>query len=163
MAKKTKTIPEGLHTMTPYLTVKEAAKAIKFYKDAFGAKEVELNKTPDGKVIHATLKIGDSAFMLCDEFPESSWGISTPRSLGGTTVLFYIYVEDVDTAFNKAVKAGAKVKMPVEDMFWGDRYGQVEDPFGHLWALATHIADFSPDQIEQAAKKSSTKLAKATR
>lgn len=144
MSKKVKAIPEGFHTITPYLTLKEAAKAIKFYKDAFGAKEVDVNYSPDGKVMHAILKIGDSLIMLSDEFPESDFGVSTPHSLKGTTTLFYLYVEDVDTAFNKAVKAGGKVKTPVEDMFWGDRYGQIEDPFGHLWSLATHIADPVP-------------------
>lgn len=142
----TKKIPEGFRTLTAYLTLNNAAKAVQFYKNAFGAKEIEMNNTPDGKVMHATLKIGDSMLMLSDEFPEYGCGISPPSSLKGTTFSFYMYVDDVDAAFDKAVKAGAKVKMPVSDMFWGDRYGQLEDPFGHIWAIATHISDFTSEE-----------------
>lgn len=145
MAKKVKAIPEGYHTITPYLTLKDAAKAIQFYKAAFGAKEIELNSSPDGRIMNAVLKIGDSLMMLSDEFPEYCSTISPPHSLKGTTAMFHMYVEDVDKAFNKAIKAGAKVKMPLADMFWGDRYGQLEDPFGHLWSLATRIAISTPE------------------
>lgn len=151
MSQKVKPIPTGYHTITPFLSQKDAARAIKFYADAFGAKEVEKHNTPDGKIMHAVLKIGDSLIMLADEFPESGCGISAPHALKGTTTMFHIYVEDVDAFFNKAVKAGAKVKMPVADMFWGDRYGQLEDPFGHLWSIGTHIADFTAVEVEEKA------------
>lgn len=153
MSKKVKPIPEGFHTVTPYLTLKDGAKALKFYKDAFDAQEIEVNHTPDGRIMHAAFKIGDSMIMMSDEFPEFSCGISSPSSLKGTTTLLHIYVEDVDSAFDKAVKAGATVKMPVADMFWGDRYGQLEDPFGHQWAISTHIADLSNDEIEEGSQQ----------
>lgn len=136
-----KTIPDGFHTITPYLTLKDASIAINFYKEAFGAKEMEINHSSDGRIMNAVLKIGNSLIMLSDEFPEFTSGVLPPHTLNGSTVMLHIYVEDVDAAFNKAVKAGAKVIMPVDDMFWGDRYGQIEDPFGHLWSLATHIGD----------------------
>ena len=117
MKPKVKPIPDGYYTLTPHLSIKDAAKAIKFYKDAFGAKEVEVCDTPDGKIMHAVLKIGNSLLMLADEFPEYGCGISSPKSLKGTTSMLHLYVEDVDASFNKAVKAGAKVIRPVEDQF----------------------------------------------
>ncbi len=149
MAHKVKPIPEGYHTLTPFLSTTNAAKAIEFYKNAFGAHEIEKHAGPDGKIMHAVLKIGNSLIMLADEFPEHSCGASTPKSLKGTTVMFHLYVEDVDHAFEKAKKAGAEVTMPVADMFWGDRYGQLRDPFGHLWSIATHIADYTPEEMEK--------------
>lgn len=149
MSKNMKGIPEGYRTVTPYLTLKEAAKAISFYKAAFGAEEVELHHSPDGRIMHATIRIGDSLIMLSDEFPEYGCGASNPQALKGTTVMLHVYVPNVDIAFSKAVKAGATVKMPVDDMYWGDRYGQIEDPFGHIWSLATHIADAKELPMEQ--------------
>jgi len=158
MSSKVKGIPDGYHTITPYLTLKDAAKAIKFYKDAFGAQEIEMHHAPDGRIMNATLKIGNSFFMLCDEFPEyGGCGISPPHSLKGTTAMLHLYVEDVDAAFNKAVKAGSKVKMPVADMFWGDRYGQLEDPFGHLWSIATRISAPSKEKSQKGAEECFTK------
>lgn len=153
MSKKVKPIPEGFHTITPYLTLNNAAKAIQFYKNAFGAIEIEVNHSPDGRIINAILKIGNSMLMLSDEFPEYGCGTKPPHALKSTTVMLHIYVEDVDTAFKQAIQAGAKVKMPVEDMFWGDRYGQLEDPFGHLWSIATHIADLPDHEVECAANE----------
>ena len=142
-----KAIPEGYHTLTPYMTVRDAARAIEFYKQAFGAVERGAMKGPDGKVMHAELKIGDSVVMLADEQPQ--FGALSPQSTGGAGMGLHIYVEDVDSAFDRAVKAGAKVEMPVSDMFWGDRYGKLADPFGHKWSIATHKADLSPEQMEQ--------------
>jgi PhnB protein len=154
MSKKVKAIPEGFHTLTPYLTLKHAAKAIQFYKDAFGAQEIEINHSTDGRIMNAVIKIGDSYLMLSDEFPEFGCGVLPPQSLKGTSTMLHLYVEDVDAAFNKAINAGASVKMPVEDMFWGDRYGQLEDPFGHLWSIATHIGDVSPLKMDQSSSDS---------
>lgn len=141
MTKAGKGIPEGFHSVTPYLTVKEASKVIQFYKDAFGAIEIERNNSPDGRIMNAVIKIGDSYIMLSDVFHEYDCGVSPPHSLKGTTMMLHIYHENVDAAFDKAIKAGCKVKMPVADMFWGDRYGQLEDPFGHIWSIATHKAE----------------------
>ncbi|MGC1452068.1 MAG: VOC family protein [Candidatus Sulfotelmatobacter sp.] len=124
-----KPIPEGYHTLTPYLTVRDAVRAIEFYKQAFGAQERGVMKGPDGKVMHAELKIGDSIIMLGDEFPE--YGALSPQSTGGAGLGLHIYVDGVDAAFDRAVKAGARVDMPVSDQFWGDRYGKLTDPFGH--------------------------------
>jgi PhnB protein len=145
-----KAIPEGYHTLTPYLTVRDAARAIEFYKQAFGAVERGVTKGPDGKIMHAELKIGDSIFMLADEFPE--FGSMSPLSTGGSGMGMHIYSEDVDKAFDRAVKAGAKVDMPVGDMFWGDRYGKLSDPFGHKWSIATHKADLSPEEMDKGMK-----------
>ena len=140
-----KPIPDGFHTLTPHLTMKDAAAAIEFYKKAFGAVELERHHGPDGKsIMHATLKIGDSRFMLNDEFPEM--GGKGPQTLGGSPVCMHISVAAVDEWFARAVAAGAKVTMPLADMFWGDRYGQIEDPFGHKWSLATHLEDVTPEE-----------------
>lgn len=150
MTKPVKAVPEGYHTLIPNLRVRGAVQAIEFYKRAFGAQEIMRMAGPDGKTImHAELKIGDSKFMLSDEFPEM--GARSPQSLNGTPVSFYVYVEDVDAVFNRAVAAGAQVKMPVTDMFWGDRYGKLADPFGHEWELATHQQDLTPEEIRKAA------------
>jgi uncharacterized glyoxalase superfamily protein PhnB len=143
-----KPIPEGMHSLTPYLICKNAAEAIAFYTKAFNAVEQVRLPGPDGKVMHATLKIGDSMLMLTDEWPEhQSFG---PNTLKGTPVTIHYYVPDVDASFKQAVDAGATVTMPVTDMFWGDRYGQVKDPFGHSWSLATHKRDLSAEEIQKA-------------
>jgi PhnB protein len=156
MASRTKEIPKGFHTVTPYLTVTDSARAIDFYKRAFGAEEVSRLDTPEGKVAHAEIKIGDSIIMLSDEMP--GWGRS-PQSLGGTAVEIMLYVKDVDRVFQQAIDAGAKVTMPVSDMFWGDRYGRVTDPFGHSWSLATHKEDVPPDELRKRAEAAMSKAA----
>jgi len=143
-----KAVPEGYHTLTPSLTIRDAARAIEFYKQAFGAVERGVNKGPDGKVMHAELIIGDSIVMLADEFPQ--FGSLSPQTIGGSGAGLHIYVEDVDSAFDRAVKAGATVEMPVSDMFWGDRFGKLVDPFGHKWSIATHTRDMSMEEIEEA-------------
>jgi len=145
-----KPIPDGFHTITPHIVVKGAAKAIDFYKAAFGAEELGRHGMPDGTIMHALLKIGDSMLMLNDEFP--SMGAKGPTSIGGTPVTLNLYVQDADKAWARAVKAGATVKMPIADMFWGDRYGIVADPFGHAWSIATHKVDLTPAQIMEASK-----------
>lgn len=145
-----KPIPDGMHTITPHLVCNGAADAIKFYQKAFGAVEVTRLPGEVGKLMHAMIRIGDSAIMLVDEFPD--WGMLGPMSLKGSPVTIHLYVEDVDATVERAVAAGAKITMPVEDMFWGDRYGRVEDPFGHHWSIATHIRDLSLEEIQAAAK-----------
>ncbi len=143
-----KPIPEGYHSITPYLAVKDAAQAIDFYKRAFGARELARMPGPGGKgVMHAEIKIGDSHLMLSDEFPGS--GCTSPQSLGGTTCQLFIYVPDVDSAYQQAISAGATSTMPVADMFWGDRYGKLSDPFGHQWGLATHKEDVPPQEMKK--------------
>jgi uncharacterized glyoxalase superfamily protein PhnB len=142
-----KPIPEGHHTLTPFLTVRDAVRAIEFYKQAFGAQERGIMKGPDGKVMHAELKIGDSIIMLSDEFPD--YGALSPLSNGGAGMGLHIYVDGVDAAFDRAVKAGAQVEMPVTDQFWGDRYGKLKDPFGHKWSIATHTKDMSADEMKR--------------
>jgi PhnB protein len=141
-----KPIPDGYHTLTPFLTVRDAVRAIEFYKQAFGAVERGVMKGPDGKVMHAELKIGDSIIMLSDEFPE--FGTVSPQTVGGSAMGLHIYVDGVDAAFDRAVKAGAEVEMPVMDQFWGDRYGKLKDPFGHKWSIATHTKDLSMDEMK---------------
>ncbi|MCW5976611.1 MAG: VOC family protein [Bryobacteraceae bacterium] len=147
-----KTTPEGYHTVTPYIVVRSAAEAIEFYKKAFGAEELGRMAGPDGhSVMHAEIKIGDSPIMLADENPQ--WGALSPQSLGGVAGSLHVYVEDVDAAVERAVQAGATLKMPAADMFWGDRFGKVVDPFGQEWSLATHIEDLTNEEIEQRAKE----------
>jgi PhnB protein len=143
-----KPIPDGYHSLTPFLTVRDAARAIEFYKNAFGATERGVMKGPDGKVMHAELKIGDSIIMLADEFPD--YGALSPQSIGGSPMGLHIYLDGVDAAFDRAVKAGAEVEMPVMDQFWGDRYGKLKDPFGHKWSIGTHVKDLSVDEMKQA-------------
>jgi PhnB protein len=143
-------VPNGFHSVTPYIVCDGASDAIAFYKKAFGATELMRVPTPDGKLMHASIKIGDSIVMLNDEFPEM--GAIGPKARKGTSVTLHLFVEDVDKAFERAVKAGATVKMPLQDMFWGDRYGCVEDPFGHSWSLATHLRDMTGEEIQEAAK-----------
>ncbi len=146
-----KPIPDGMHTVTPHLICAGAAEAIEFYKKAFNAVELGRMPGPGGKLLHALIRIGDSAVMLADECPD--WGGFGPKTLKGSPVTIHLYVEDVDTFVARAVSAGANVTMPPEDMFWGDRYGKLEDPFGHHWSVATHIREMSPDEIQQATQK----------
>ena len=146
-----KPIPDGMHTITPHLICAGAADAIAFYKRAFGAVEQGRLAGPDGRLMHAMLRIGDSALMLVDEMPE--YGALGPKSLKGSSVTIHLYVPDVDAAIAKAVDAGAALKMPAAEMFWGDRYGQVEDPFGHKWSLATHTRDLTEAQIKEGMAK----------
>jgi PhnB protein len=157
MAQPVKPVPEGFHTITPHLTLRDAKKAIEFYKKAFGAIEQGVMTTPDGKVMHAQLRIGDSPIMLNDESPE--WGNLSPLSTSGAGFTIHLYVEKVDDVFNQAVKAGASASMPVMDMFWGDRYGQLKDPYGYTWSVATHIADLSPQEMEKAGKEAMAAMA----
>jgi PhnB protein len=154
-----KPIPEGYHTITPYLVVDDGAKAIEFYKRAFGATERSRMPGPDGKVAHAEIKIGDSLIMLSDPFPQSS--TKPPKELGGTSASLFVYSENVDAAVQKAVDAGATVTMPVEDMFWGDRFGSVQDPFGHIWAIATHKEDVPAEEMAERAKEAMASMAQA--
>ena len=153
-----KPIPDGYHTLTPFLTCRDAARAIEFYKQAFGAKERGVMKGPDGKVMHAELMIGDSIIMLSDEFPE--FGALSPQSIGGSGMGLHIYVDGVDAAFDRAVKAGAQVEMPVMDQFWGDRYGKLKDPFGHKWSIATHTKDMSADEMKRSMDDAMAKMQK---
>ncbi len=147
MPEKVKPIPDGYHSVTPYLIVDGAARAIEFYKDAFGATELKRMEMPDGKIAHAEIQIGDSRVALADEFPEMNF--RSPQGLGGTSVHFYIYDEDVDARVERAVAAGAKLIRPVKDQFYGDRSGSVEDPFGHHWYIATHIEDLTPEEVKR--------------
>ena len=152
MPKAVRPVPEGLHTVTPHLVINGAAEAIEFYKRAFGAREVARSAGPDGKsIMHAEIRIGDSAIFLADVVPNT--GSQSPKTLGTTTVALNLYVEDADAVFNQAVKAGAEVKMPIMDAFWGDRYGQVADPYGHLWAIATHKEDLSREEMDRRGKE----------
>ncbi len=153
----TKPVPDGYHTVTPYLTVENAADAIEFYKRAFGAEETVRMGAPDGSIGHAELQIGDSKVMLSDPFPQST--VRPPTERGGPTASVFLYVEDVDAAFKRAVDAGATVEMALEDMFWGDRFGTVTDPFGHVWSMATHVEDVSPEEIEERAKAAMAAMA----
>jgi len=144
-----KPIPEGHHTLTPHLVVRDAAAAIDFYKRAFGADELFRHAMPDGKIIHAELRIGDSIVYVAEEFPGLS---KSPAALGGSPVTLHLYVPDVDALWKRAVAAGATVCMPLTDQFWGDRYGQLADPFGHRWSLATHKEDVAPEELDKRAR-----------
>ncbi|WP_317205213.1 VOC family protein [Janthinobacterium sp.] len=154
-----KAIPEGMHSITPHLVIDGAADAIAFYKRAFGAVEAGRMAGPDGKLMHAMLRIGDSPLMLVDEFPQ--WGSVGPKTLKGSPVTIHLYVEDADAVFAQALAAGATVKMPLQDMFWGDRYGVLDDPFGHHWSIATHVRDVSPEEMQKAAQQGCSDAAKA--
>jgi PhnB protein len=145
-----KPIPDGYHTVTPYLAVDDAAQAIEYYKKAFGAKERVRMEAPGGKIGHAELEVGDSLIMLFDPFPQSS--TRPPKELGGTSASVFMFVEDVDAVVKQAVGAGATITMEVADQFWGDRFGTVTDPFGHVWSIATHIEDLTPDEIAERGK-----------
>lgn len=150
MVPSTQRIPDGFHTVTPYLVVNGASAAIDFYKKAFGAEEVVRMPMPNdaGKILHAQVRIGNSYVMLADEFGGCSTG---PGDSGSTPVALHLYVEDADAAFARAVDAGAEVRMPLMDMFWGDRYGQLVDPFGHSWSIAMHVHDYTPEEMAKGA------------
>jgi PhnB protein len=144
-------IPKGYHTVTPTIMFKDCRKAIEFYKKAFGATERHVMPAPDGKsVMHAEIQIGDSYVMMGDECPGHP--SKSAETMGGSPIGFYVYVADVDAAFKKALAAGGSVRMPVQDMFWGDRAGSLEDPFGHSWMLATHVADVTPEEMARGAE-----------
>jgi PhnB protein len=149
MAEKASPIPRGYHSVTPYIIVEGAERAIDFYRRAFGAEELLRMEDPSGRIGHAEIRIGDSPVMLADAVAEM--GYKDPKSLGGSPVSLMIYVEDVDAVFARAVEAGAKAQRPVEDKFFGDRMGSVEDPFGHVWHLATHREDVSPEELKRRA------------
>ncbi len=155
----TKAIPEGYQTVTPMFVFKDARKAIEFYKRAFGAQEKYTMPGPDGKgVMHAELRIGSSIIMLGEENPQCLG--KSAETIGGSPVGFYLYVENADGAFRRAIEAGAESEMPVDNMFWGDRVGTVQDPFGYKWMLATHVEDLTPEEIEQGAKAAFAQTAK---
>jgi PhnB protein len=147
MSRTVNSIPEGYHTVTPYLIIKGAAEALEFYKKAFGATELFRMDQPEGKIGHAEIKIGDSPIMLCDEHLEMNY--AGPKTLGGSPVSILLYVEDVDAVFNRAINAGAEQQVPVIDKFYGDRSGSVVDPFGHVWHIATHKKDVKLDEMEK--------------
>lgn len=149
MASEVKAKPEGYHTATPYLTIKGAADALEFYKRAFGATEVMRMTTPDGRIGHAEIRIGDSPIMLSDEFPDMD--ARSPQMIGGSPVMIHLYVDDADALVKRAVDAGATLQRPVEDQFYGDRAGKLADPFGHIWWIATHVEDVPPQEIERRA------------
>jgi PhnB protein len=155
MTSKVKAVPDGFHTVTPHLMVRDANRALDFYKKAFGAEVLHVMPGPGGKVMHAAVKIGDSIVMLADEFPEHG------STAGASGDALHIYIDNVDAAFQRAVSAGASVKMPVMDMFWGDRYGQVVDPFGHTWSLATHTRDMSPEEMQKEQEKAFSQMSKS--
>ena len=150
MAKNAPSTPQGYHTVTPSLFVAGAAKALEFYKEALGAEELMRFEGPDGKIMHAEFKVGDSIVMLADEMPD--YGGKGPKSIGGTPVSFFVYGNDVDAAWKRAVNAGAKEIQPLANQFWGDRTGCLEDPFGHHWWLAQHLEDLTPEQIRKNAE-----------
>jgi PhnB protein len=146
-------IPKGYQAVTPYLIIKGAAQAIDYYKKVFGATELFRMDGPDGKVGHAELQIGDSHIMLADENPSMGTGHASAATIGGSPVSLYLYLPDVDAVVDRAVAAGAKILKPVQDQFYGDRSGFIQDPFGHLWGVATHVEDVSPEEMEERAKK----------
>ena len=151
MNTQVKPIPDGMHSVTPHIVCADALAAIEFYKKAFGAIDAGKLLAPNGKLIHGMIRIGDSAVMLAEETPE--WGAISPNTLKGTPVTLHLYVDNADTAFERAVAAGATSVMPVADMFWGDRYGVLKDPFGHSWSIAHHVRDMSPEEMQAAATK----------
>jgi PhnB protein len=140
-----KPVPDGHHTVTPYLVVDNAAEAIAFYTRAFGATELYRMPGPDGRIMHAEILLGDCPIMLCDPAPDM--GAQSPRSFGGSAASLFLYVPDVDAAFARATAAGATVKAPLMNMFWGDRYGSVDDPYGYTWQMATHVEDVAPEEM----------------
>jgi PhnB protein len=158
MPNPVRAIPEGHHTITPGLTCKNTAQAIDFYKSVFGATEIMRMPGPEGRIMHAELRIGDSRIMLADEFPGMSCA-PTPGAMSASSL--FLYLENVDATFNRAVAAGAKVDMPLSNQFWGDRYGKVTDPFGHQWGLAQHVEDVAPDEMMRRSEEWTAKMAKA--
>jgi uncharacterized glyoxalase superfamily protein PhnB len=156
-ANRVKSIPVGFSSVTPHLICANAAGAIEFYQKAFGAVEEGRVPGPDGKVMHAVVRIGGAPVMLVDEMPE--YGALSPKALKGSSVTIHLYVDNVDDFVARAVEAGAKITMPVADMFWGDRYGKLEDPFGHVWSVATHLRDISPAEVAEAGQKAFEEMA----
>jgi PhnB protein len=152
-------VPEGYHTITPYLAVENASEAIDFYQRAFGAQERVRMDGPGGSVMHAELQVGDSMIMLSDPFPQSS--TTPPKQLGGTSVSIFAYVENIDDVYKQAVDAGASSLMEPDDMFWGDRFGSVQDPFGHSWTIATHIEDVEPEEMQRRSEEFMSQMANA--
>jgi PhnB protein len=161
MATKVDPIPRGYHTATPYLTLDDCTSAIDFYKRAFGAQEIMRMDGPPGKIGHAEIRIGDSVIMLSDEMPGGA--SRAPKSVGGTTVGVFLYVADVDSSYKQAVDAGAKADMPPADMFWGDRFGRLTDPFGHSWAMATHKEDVAPEEMRKRMQQEMAKRGQQTK
>jgi PhnB protein len=153
-------VPAGYHAVTPAIVVRNAAAAIDFYKNAFGAEELNRMEAPDGSIAHAEIRIGDSVIMLGEE--NEQWGTRSPQSLGGVHGSLHIYVENADASFDRALKAGATVRYPLEDAFWGDRYGKVTDPFGHEWGIATRVKELSAEEMEKAGKEWMAKAAQQT-
>jgi len=155
---KIRKVPKGYRSVTPSLVVKDGLKAVEYYKKVFEAKDQGIMMTPEGKsVAHAELEIGNSKIMLCDEFPQMK--CLSPFTIGGSPVSLYLYVEDVDKTFNLAVTEGAKVLDPLTDQFWGDRHGSIQDPFGHIWSLATHVKDLTEAEMKKAAEEAFSKKA----
>ena len=152
-------VPEGYHTVTPYLAVDNASAAIEFYRRAFGAKERVRMSGPGDTVMHAELEIGDSLVMLSDPFPQAS--TTPPKELGGTSASVFMYVEDIDAAYRQAIDAGASSLMEPDDMFWGDRFGSVQDPFGHSWTIATHVEDLEPEEMRRRSEEFMAQMANA--
>jgi len=157
-SSKVKPVPDDMETVTPHLVCAGAGAAIDFYKKAFGAVEAARLPGPDGKLMHAMIRINGSAVMLADEMPE--WGSLGPKALKGSPVTIHLYVDDADAFVARAEKAGAKVTMPVADMFWGDRYGKIEDPFGHHWSVGTHVRDVTPEEMQKAMQDMAKEMAK---
>jgi len=160
MAKSAKPVPEGYHTVTPYLVQKDTKSALEYYKKAFGAETRMTMPSPDGRIGHAEIKIGDSMVFMSDEFPEMAQGSKSPQAAGCVTSTVFLYVPDVDAVFKRAVDAGGKVLMPVTDMFWGDRFGRLADPFGHHWGIASRKEDLTPQEIQQRHADFQKKMAK---
>jgi PhnB protein len=158
MSANVRPIPEGYHSLTPALTCRDAARAINFYKEALGAKEIMRMTGPGGSVMHAEMQLGDSRFMVADEFPGMS---AAPNPAALQSSYLFIYAQDVDAAFNRAVKAGAHADMPPSNMFWGDRYGKLTDPFGHQWGIATHVEDVAPEEMQRRSEEWTKQMAKA--
>jgi len=150
MAGQVKPIPDGFNTLTPHIVVDDARAAFAFYSKALGAELVHQMESPDGKICYAQMKVGDSSLMLVEESPQ--WHMKSPKSLGGTPVTIHLYVNDADTALQRAEQAGATITMPVQDMFWGDRFGKFADPFGHDWSVATHVEDVAPEELSKRAE-----------
>jgi PhnB protein len=158
MPNAVRPIPEGYHSITPSLTCRDAASAIEFYKNVLGATEIMRMLLPGGKIGHAELRIGDSNFMVADEFPGMS---AAPSGSDIPAIDLFLYTEDVDATFSRAIAAGSRAVMPPENMFWGDRFGKITDPFGHRWGLATHVEDVAPDELARRSAEWTAKMAKA--
>ena len=155
-----KGVPAGFHALTPSMVVKDARKAIDFFKRAFGAEEIDVMTGPDGRVMHAEIRLADSILMMGEENP--AWPqFKSAETLGGSPISLHLYVADVDAAFKRALDAGAKADMPVQDMFWGDRYGKVRDPFGHVWGLATRVKEMTKEEVARAGREWMAKMAES--